>query len=64
MKPGDKVIMNDRYHVSESNRGKLWTVRSEPLNCCGTLFVKLEAKAGDYAVYAVEGLDLVEGGGQ
>lgn len=57
MKPGDKVIMNNKYHVSESNRGKIWTVRSEPWNCCGTLVVKLEGKAGGYAV---DGLDLVE----
>lgn len=57
MKPGDKVVMNDKYYVSEANRGKIWTVRSEPWNCCGTLVVKLEGKAGGYAV---DGLDLVE----
>ena len=57
LKPGDKVVMNDHYHVSEENRGKVWTVRSEPLDCCGTLVVKLEGKAGGYAV---DGLDKVE----
>lgn len=58
LKPGDKVVMNDHYHVSEENRGKIWTVRSDPWVCCGTLVVKLEGKAGGYAV---DGLDLVEG---
>lgn len=58
MKPGDKVVMNDNYLVSEANRGKVWTVRSEPWNCCGTMVVKLEGKSGGYAV---DGLDLVRG---
>lgn len=57
MKPEDKVVMNDKYCVSESNKGKIWTVRSEPWNCCGTMVIALEGKAGGYAV---DGLDLVE----
>lgn len=57
LKPGDKVVMNDRYHVSEENKAKVWTVKSEPWNCCGTMVVKLEGKAGGYAV---DGLDLLE----
>ena len=56
MKPGDKVVMNDNYHVSEANRGK---VASEPWDCCGTMVVKLEGKAGGYAV---DGLTLVKEG--
>ena len=56
-KPGDKVRMNSNYHVREENRSKVWTVRSEPWMCCGTLVVALEGKAGGYAV---DGLDLVE----
>lgn len=62
LKPGDKVVMNDRYYVSEENKGKVWTVQSEPWNCCGTMVVKLEGKSGGYAVdglYLV-GLDLAE----
>ncbi len=58
LKPGDKVVMNDRYYVSEANRGKIWTVTSDPWNCCDTMVVKLEGKSGGYAV---DGLDLVEG---
>lgn len=58
LKPGDKVTMNDRYYVSEENRGKAWKVMSDPWVCCGTLVVKLDGKAGGYAV---DGLDLMEG---
>ncbi len=54
LKPGDKVVMNDRYHVSEENRGKVWTVQSDPWDCCGTMVVKLEGKAGGYAVDGLE----------
>ena len=57
LKTGDKVVMNDNYRVSDANKGRVWTVRSEPWMCCGTLVVALEGKAGGYAV---DGLDLVE----
>lgn len=57
MKIGDKVVMNNKYRVSEENKGKVWTVRSEPWECCGTLVVLLEGKSGGYAV---DGLDIVE----
>lgn len=57
-KPGDKVIMNDNYRVSDANKGRVWTVRSDPWMCCGTLVVALEGKAGGYAC---DGLDLVGG---
>lgn len=60
MKTGDKVVMNDKYFVSKSNKGKVWTVRSEPWNCCGKMVVALEGKSGGYAV---DGLDLVEEAG-
>ena len=56
MKIGDKVIMNDKYYVSAENRGKGWTVCSEPWKCCGQLVVLLEGKSGGYAV---DGLDIV-----
>lgn len=52
--PGDKVVMNDKYYVSDANKGKVWTVASEPWVVGGTLVVKLEGKAGGYAV---DGLD-------
>lgn len=57
MKIGDKVVMNNKYYVNEKNKGKVWTVRSEPWECCGTLVVLLEGKSGGYAV---DGLDIVE----
>ena len=50
LKPGDKVVMTGRYYVSDKDRGKIWTVRSEPWNCCGTMVVLLEGKSGGYAV--------------
>jgi len=57
IKIGDKVTMNNKYHVSEENKGKIWTVRSNPWDCCGTTVVLLEEKSGGYAT---DGLDIVE----
>ena len=56
IKIGDKVIMNDRYCVSNQNKGKVWTVCSEPWRCCGTLVVKLEGISG---CYAADGLEVI-----
>lgn len=49
--------MNDKYYVDEKNKGRVWTVLSDPFMCCGTLVVKLEGKS---SVYAADGLDLVK----
>lgn len=57
LKIGDRVVMNDKYHVSKENKGKVWVVRSEPWDCCGSMVVKLEGKSGGYAV---DGLDKIE----
>ena len=57
MKIGDKVVMNGKYYVSEENKNKVWTVRSEPWKCSGTLVALLEGRSGGYAV---DGLDIVE----
>lgn len=56
LKPGDKVVMNDRYYLDEKNRGKVYTVASEPWNVCGKAVVNLEGKAG---CYPVEWLDVL-----
>lgn len=56
-KPGDKVRMNDKYFVTQANKKKIWTVRTGPWMCCGTMVVLLDGKAGGYAV---DGLELVE----
>lgn len=56
LKPGDEVMMNDKYYVSEENREKIWIVRSEPWLCGGTSVVLLKGKSGGYAV---DGLDLI-----
>ena len=58
MKIGSKVVMNNKYHVSKQNKGKVFTVISEPWNVCGTLVVKLEGYSGGYAV---DGLTVIEG---
>ena len=57
LKMGDQVVMNDKYYVSEKNKGVVFTVRSEPWNLCGTMVVLLEGIAGGYAV---DGLTKVE----
>lgn len=46
---GKKVTMNDKYYVSEKNKGKVFKAVSEPYNMCGTMVVKLEGFAGCYA---------------
>lgn len=50
LKIGDKVRMNDKYHVSAEKREKVWTVCSEPWMCCGTMVVKLDVN-GWWKVY-------------
>lgn len=56
LKPGDRVVMNNNYLVSEKNVGRIWTVASEPWKVCGSDVVKLE---GFSSCYAVDGLDKV-----
>lgn len=58
LKIGDKVIMNDKYYVSDKNKGVVFTVKSEPWDLCGTQVVLLEGYSGGYSVY---GLTKVEG---
>ena len=50
MKIGDKVVMNNKYYVSEKNRGVEFIVRSEPFDLCGTTCVMLENYRGGYAM--------------
>ena len=56
MNIGDRVTMSDKYRVAEANKGKIFTVRSEPWDLCGTECVLLEGYRGGYAV---DGLTLV-----
>ncbi len=58
MKKGDRVVMNDKYRVAEKNQGVVFTVASEPWDCCGTKVVLLEGYRGGYAV---DGLTVVGG---
>ena len=56
LKIGDRVVMNNNYRVSTENKGRIWTVRSEPYMCCGTKVFLLEERTG---AYAVDGLDKI-----
>ena len=58
LKQGDKVIMNEKYYVSEKNKGTVFTVKTEPQIICGTVCVFLEGYRG---CYAVDGLTKVGG---
>lgn len=50
IKVGDKVVMNNKYRVSEKNKDVEFTVRSEPFNVSGTPCVMLEGYSGGYAL--------------
>lgn len=50
LKPGDRVVMNNEYYVSDEYKGRTFTVCSEPWMCCGTLIVSLEGLSGGFAV--------------
>lgn len=60
-KTGQKVVMNDKYYVSEENQGRVWTTRSEPWDCCSQEIILLEGMAGGYAT---DGLTLVNDTGE
>ena len=47
---GDKVKMNDKYYVSDANKEKVFIVKTEPQEVCGTNSVWLEGYRGCYAV--------------
>lgn len=57
IKVGSKVVMNDKYYVSEKNKDKVFTVKSEPYSVGGTMCVLLEGYSG---CYALDGLMEVE----
>jgi len=54
LKKGDKVIMNDKYIITDKNKGKVFTVLAGPQEVCGTTYVWLEGYRG---CYAADGLD-------
>ncbi len=53
---GDKVKMNDKYYVSESNKNRVFTVTAGPKKVGGTMSVWLKGYRG---CYAMDGLDKV-----
>lgn len=50
IKSGDFVVMNDRYWVSDKNKGVAFKVRSNPFEICGIKSVLLEGRSGGYAL--------------
>lgn len=57
LKPGDKVVMNSKYHVASSIKDKVWEVRSFPWVAGDTEVVLLWGWAGGYAA---DGLNKLE----
>lgn len=47
---GDYVVMNDKYHVGEQNKGRIFMVRSSVQEIGGTPCVFLRNYTGAYAV--------------
>ena len=61
LKPGDSVVMVNCYEAKlKRNRGKIWTVASEPWKICNSEVVLLEGRAG--GGFAVRYLKRVEEG--
>ena len=50
LKPGDKVVMTDKYFEGKKYAGKIWTVASVPWKVCGDEIVALEGFRGGYSV--------------
>ena len=53
---GDYVVMNDKYSVSEENKGRVFRVRSSVGEVCGKLCVWLSYYP---SAYAADGLTLI-----
>lgn len=47
---GDRVVMNNKYHVSERYRGKEFIVTAGPQKVGGTMCVWLDDYKGCYAM--------------
>lgn len=56
VQPGDKVVVNNKYYVSEANKGREFTVVSGPQEVSGTMCVWLEGYRG---CYAADGLTVI-----
>lgn len=47
---GDKVVMNNKYHVPDRYHGKEFIVTAGPQEVCGTMCVWLDDYKGCYAM--------------
>ena len=52
---GDKVKFNDKYYVLEEDKDKVFTVKSDVKDICGTLCLKITEKG----YYPLDGLTVV-----
>lgn len=59
LNPGDQVIMHSCYEArKEANKDKVWTVKSEPWELCGSEVVLLEGKSGGFATEFLKKVEL------
>ena len=56
LKPGDRVIMENCLEA-ERYKDKVWEVRSEPWDLCGTEVVLLKGKTGGFATEFLRKVD-------
>jgi hypothetical protein len=58
LKPGDTVIMVNCYETRlDKYKNKVFTVKSEPWDLCGSEVVKLEGKSGGFATEFLQKVD-------
>lgn len=53
LKRGEAVIMVNCLEA-ETNKGKVWTTRSEPWDLCGSEVILLEGKSGGFDTSSLE----------
>lgn len=58
LKPGDRVVMNDKYCVADIHKDVVYIVMTRPAGICGEEVVWLNGYDG---CYAADGLTLADG---
>ena len=61
---GDKVMLNDKYYVIQSNKDKVFTVTSDPYECHGATVVTLNVSKTGYASFERSILVIVKNPGE
>lgn len=58
LKPQDKVVMHSCYEArKEKYKDKVWTVKSEPWDLCGSEVVLLDGYSGGFATEFLKKVD-------